>query len=231
MSDSDEETKFISAMDSLNEMFSYFYTENIHKMSVKQVEVGQIEKIEGLKELSPSKFNQWRMIGQGRKGHHPGNIYKDTDKLFQCHGLIVPNAFSDKENYDRIALEIAKSPQIEYVLVDLSSECDIAQNKLFLSRVVPGIMIPSSDLEQYRNDQKIKKGSAPEYIFLMSDVEIKGKIWTIVFNVNQMFAAKTDKLTDDNLLFSLTGSYVSYLKQKAAGCVSKQGIETFQKIR
>lgn len=231
MNDSDEETKFISAMDSLNEMFSYFYTENVHKMSVKQVEVGQIEKIEGLKELSPSKFNQWRMIGQGRKGHHPGNIYKDNDKLFQYHGLIVPNAFSDKENHDRIALEIAQNPQIEYVLVDLSSECDIAQNKLFLSRVVPGVMIPSSDLEQYRKDQKIKKGSVPEYIFLMSDVEIKGKIWTIVFNVNQMFAAKTDKLVDGDLLFSLTGTYVSYLKQKAAVCVSKQGIETFRKIQ
>ena len=80
-------------------------------------------------------------------------------------------------------------------------------------------------------DKKIKKGSVPEYIFLMSDVEIKGKIWTIAFNVNQMFATKTDKLMDDNLLFSLTGSYISYLKQKAAGCVSKQGIETFQRIR
>lgn len=231
MSDSDEETKFISAMDSLNEMFSYFCTENVHKMSVKQVEVGQIEKIEELQELSPSKFNQWRMISQGRKGHHPGNIYKDNDKLFQCHGLIVPNAFSEKEDYDRIALEIAQSQEIEYVLVDLSSECDIAQNKLFLSRVVPGMMIPSSVLEQYRKENKIKRGSAPDYIFLMSDVEIKGKIWTIAFNVNQMFAAKTDKLIDDNLLFSLTGSYVSYLKQKAAGCVSKQGIETFHKIR
>ena len=230
MSDSDEETKFISAMDSLNEMFSYFYTENVHKMSVKQVEVGQIEKIEGLRELAPSKFNQWRMIGQAKKGYHPGNVYKDTEKLFQYHGFIGPNAFSDKENYERIILEIAQNPQIEYVFVDLSSECDIAQNKLFLSRIVPGVMIPFSDFEQYQKEKKIKKGSVPEYIFLMSDVEIKGKTWAVMFNVNQMAAAPPDKLMDENLLFSLTGSYVSYLKQKAAGCVSKQGIETFKKV-
>lgn len=230
MNDSDEETKFFSAMDSLNEMFSYFYTENVHKLSVEQIGVDHIKKIEGLKELSPSKFNQWRMISRGKKGHHPGNIYADSERLFQYHGLIVPNAFSDKENYNCVASEIAKNPKIEYILVDLSSECDIAQNKLFLSRVVPGIMIPSSDLEQYRKDKKLKSGSTPDYIFLMSDVEIEGKIWTIAFNVNQMFAENKDKLKDDNLRFSLTGSYVSYLKQKAAECVSKQGIETFQKV-
>ena len=170
------------------------------------------------------------MISRGKKGHHPGNIYADSERLFQYHGLIVPNAFSDKENYNCVASEIAKNPKIEYILVDLSSECDIAQNKLFLSRVVPGIMIPSSDLEQYRKDKKLKSGSTPDYIFLMSDVEIEGKIWTIAFNVNQMFAENKDKLKDDNLRFSLTGSYVSYLKQKAAECVSKQGIETFQKV-
>lgn len=93
----------------------------------------------------------------------------------------------------------------------------------------------SSDLQEKANREGFIENAAymefrDAVSYAMSDVEIEGKVWTIAFNVNQMFATKTDKLMDDDLLFSLTGSYISYLKQKAAGCVSKQGIETFHKI-
>jgi len=199
-------------------------------ISLKQVETGKIEKIQELKEISPDKFNRWRMISQAKKGCYPGNIYKDPEKLFHYHGWIVPNAFTDKKNYDKIVTELQANEEIQYILIDLSSECDIAQNKLFLSRLVPGVMIPSADLAEYCTASKIKK-SIPSYIFLLSDVEIDGKSWSIAFNVNQMFATEKSNLLDANLRFSLTGSYVTNLKQTAASCVSKQGIEVFGSLR
>lgn len=49
----------------------------------------------------------------------------------------------------------------------------------------------------------------------------------IAFNVNQMFALQMDELVDENLMCSLTGSYITSLKQRSASCVSKQGIGVF----
>ena len=68
-------------------------------------------------------------------------------------------------------------------------------------------------------------------LFKLYPVEFQGKSWYIAFNVNQMFALEMDKLRDEDLLFALTSSYITNLKQKAAGCISKQGVEIFAASR
>lgn len=104
---------------------------------------------------------------------------------------------------------------------------DIAQRKLFVSRMVPGIMIPVDTMKTYQDQSKLKSGNPPDYIFSLSPVEFEGKNWNLAFNVNQMFAISMDKLIDENLICALTGSYVTAIKQRAASCVSKHGIEVF----
>lgn len=64
-------------MDSLNELFSYFYSEEVHKLSFDQVGLDKIEHLQEIKDLSDAKFNQWKMLTSGNKGHYPGNIYRD----------------------------------------------------------------------------------------------------------------------------------------------------------
>lgn len=228
MEDADEETKFQAAMDSLNELFSYFYSERVHELSLGQIELDKIRDIKEIEELSAAKFNQWKMLTSGNKGYHPGNIYRDAEKLFQYHGLIAVDAFTNSEKYRLIEKELKDNTNIEYVLADLSSDCDIAQRKIFVSRVVPGIMIPTEDMNRYLSEKKIKQQSGgPDYIFSLSPVEFEGKSWYIAFNVNQMFALQMDKLADDNLMCALTNTYITNLKQRAATCVSKQGIAVF----
>lgn len=232
MDDADEETKFQAAMDSLNELFSYFCFERVHELSLGQVELDKIQDIQEIKELSPAKFNQWKMLTSGNKGYHPGNIYRDADKLFQYHGLIAVDAFTNSEKYRSVEKELTENTNIEYILVDLSSDCDIAQRKIFVSRVVPGIMIPTEDMDRYLSEKKIKQQSGgPDYIFSLSPVEFKRKSWYIAFNVNQMFAIQMDKLADDTLMCALTNTYITSLKQRAATCVSKQGIAVFSGSR
>ncbi len=226
MPDADEDVKFQAAMDSLNELFSYFYSEEVHKLSFDQVGLDKIEHLQEIKDLSDAKFNQWKMLTSGNKGHYPGNIYRDAEKHFQFHGLIAVDAFNKAEEYQIIVDELTANTNIEYILVDLSSECDIAQKKIFVSRVVPGIMIPMEDLERYHTEKKIKP-KEPDYIFCLSPVEFDNKSWYIAFNVNQMFALPMDKLVDENLMYALTGSYITSLKQRSASCVSKQGIGVF----
>lgn len=228
--DADEETKFRAAMDSLNELFAYFYFEKVHELSLDQIELEKIDHLHEIKDLSDAKFNQWKMLTSGHKGYHPGNIYRDTEKYFQYHGLVTGDAFKKNENYRANIDTLKANTNIEYILVDLSSDCDIAQNKIFVSRVVPGIMIPIDDLNRYCTEGKFKS-CEPDYIFSLSPVEFEGKSWYIAFNVNQMFALQMDKLVDDNLICALTNTYITSLKQRAATCVSKQGIEVFGTIR
>lgn len=224
----DEETKFRAAMDSLNELFAYFYFEKVHGLSFSEIELDKIEDIQEIKELSDAKFNQWKMLTTGDNGQHPGNVYRDSEKLFQYHGLIAVDAFTNGEKYHLIENELAENGNIEYILVDLSSDCDIAQKKIFVSRVVPGIMIPTKDMEYYIAEKKIKpQDKKPDYIFSLMPVEFEGESWYIAFNVNQMFALPMDKLTNENLRYALTGTYITSLKQTAAICVSKHGIEVF----
>ena len=230
LEDADEEVKFQAAMDALNELFSYFYSEKVHTLSIDQIELDKIQNLQEIRDLSDAKFNQWKMLSFGNKGHHPGNIYRDTKKCFQFHGLVAADAFKKEtaEKYCTIIKELEDNTNIEYILVDLSSECDIAQKKIFVSRVVPGIMIPTEDMDRYLIEKKIRPQSGePDYIFSLSPVEFDNKSWYIAFNVNQMFALQMDKLVDENLMCSLTGSYITSLKQRSASCVSKQGIGVF----
>lgn len=222
----DEEVKFQAAMDSLNEIFSYFYFERVHELSFDQVELDTIQDLREIRELSDAKFNQWKMLASGTKGHHPGNIYQDSGKCFQYHGLVESDAFKKPEEYKTIVAELEANTDIRYILVDVSSECDIAQKKIFVSRVVPGIMIPSDTVNAYQEAKKLKSGD-PDYIFSLSPVEFEEKSWYIAFNLNQMFAIPMDKLDDEDPICALTGSYITGIKQKAANCVSKHGIEVF----
>ena len=226
MEGADEKVKFQAAMDSLNEIFAYFYFEQVHALSFEQVELDKIQDIQEIRALSDAKFNQWKMLASGTKGHHPGNIYHDSEKYFQYHGLIKPDAFTKAAEYKTIVAELEGNTNIRYILVDVSSDCDIAQKKIFVSRVVPGIMIPTDTMKVYQETKKLKSG-APDYIFSLCPVEFEGKSWYIAFNVNQMFSLQMDKLTDDSLMCALTGTYITSLKQCAAACVSKQGIAVF----
>lgn len=228
LEEADEEIKFRAAMDSLNELFAYFYFEKVHGLSFDQIELDKIQDLEEIKELSDAKFNQWKMLAAGDEGHHPGNVYRDAEKLFRYHGLIAVDASSNGEKYHLIEKELMENEKVEYILADLSSDCDIAQKKIFVSRVVPGIMIPTKDMEQYVAEKKIKpQANKPDYIFSLTPVEFEGKSWYIAFNVNQMFALPMDKLLKENLRYALTGTYITSLKQTAATCVSKHGIEVF----
>lgn len=229
LKDADEGTKFAAAIESLSELYTYFLRENLNELTMQQVGLEKIEAIEDIKELSAEKLNQWKMITKHQKAPHSGNVYSDAQKRFRFHGLIEPNFHDKKEEYLKINAELTDNQDIKYYLVDLSSDCDIAQKKLFVSRVVPLIMVPFDSLEKYIKDKKIKKPrkTSPDYIFTLGPVEYSGKTWGIVVNVNQLFSIESTELSDENLEFALTGTFVTAIKQQAALCISKYGTEIF----
>ena len=48
-----------------------------------------------------------------------------------------------------------------------------------------------------------------------------------MFNLNQLGSVDHETLNDGTLLFALTSHYVASIKQDAARCIARQGIEMF----
>ena len=61
---------------------------------------------------------------------------------------------------------------------------------------------------------------------MLSPIEMNGSEWCIMFNLNQLGSVEHETL-DDKPIFALTSHYVSSLKQDAARCIARQGIEMF----
>ena len=134
-----------------------------------------------------------------------------------------------KEKYNLIKQELESNAAIQYIVIDISSDCDIAQKKIYLSRLIPGIMIPYDDYERYCKDKKIKS-KCPDYIFELHQVEINSAEWIIFFNANQLFSTDYGSLPEESALYAITRSFITELKQKTASCISKHGIEVFKEL-
>lgn len=225
MDTADLDTKFSAAIESINEMLGYFYAEKTSELSPKSVGIDKIEAIQEASELTPARFNKWRIIESAAAAYQAGSVYRDNSKRFRFHGWIKPDVNTKTDKYNEIFDELSAEAQIQYIVIDLSSDCDIAQKKRFVARLVPGVLIPSELYKSYITDKKLKDGNLPESIVIFEQVEIDGNSWCIAFNLNQMFPEEVDKLSPKELYFGLTKSYVSVLKQNAATCVSKQGFE------
>ena len=111
-------------------------------------------------------------------------------------------------------------------MLDISSECDRAQDKHFLTRVVPGVMIPNDRYLKLVEEKKLS-GGKKDYIFKLNPIEILDSDWCIMFNLNQLCSVEHDEIEDDALLFAFASHYIASLKQDAARCISRQGIEMF----
>lgn len=217
------EEKFWAAMDSLNDLFPYFYTDNIHKLTTDLFNISTIEHLKGVDEISSAKFNRWKIISNTSDGKGPGNVFYDPEKVFEPHGLVKKKKITKESPYEIHAQRIL-ADDVKYLLVDVSSECDIAQDKLYVSRVIPGIMMPCEHYNQLNSEGIL--GEA-DYIYPFPVIEIDEKDYCLIFNLNQMFFMNTDKLYGLEHAFAFTEQYWINIKQKAASCVAKHGIESF----
>lgn len=221
-----DEDKFRAAMSSLNEMFSHFCTDAVHKLPYSDFAGLKIEHIEGISEIKPAKLNSWIMTTTPSRIMRIGNVYEDSTKKFRYHGMIVGNKSKPESKYHTTAKELHEDKSIRYILLDISSECDIAQDKHFLTRVVPGVMIPNDRYLKLVEEKKLS-GGKKDYIFKLNPIEILDSDWCIMFNLNQLCSVEHDEIEDDALLFAFASHYIASLKQDAARCISRQGIEMF----
>ena len=212
------EQSFKAAMDLLDEMFVATCVSNVNELSASNIGIDSISPPNQKYSFSRSKFNMWKMINPKIGGLHPGNIYHDKKKSFDFHGMIIDSERS------AVSKEISRNKQVQYIFLDISSDCDIAQKKLFVSRVVPGIIIP---IDVYRKYSGKFKTGLPNYLFRSGEVLVHEVESIIIFNVNQLNYLELSELSDKDLVCRLTFPYLSYIKHMAGTCILNQGLEEF----
>ena len=147
----------------------------------------------------------------------------DTTHLLIDAG-ISKKRIDDDNPYATLSQQVLNNANIKYLLVDVSSECDIAQGKIYVSRYIPGIMMPQDHYDKLKAEKMLAE---PDYILRSPVMSFEENNYYLIFNLNQMSYIDKDKLEELELAFSLTEQFSVHIKQKAAACVSKHGIESF----
>lgn len=245
MDEADPEQKLFAALKSLNEMFSYFCDENVKKIELKDIGIEDVVKCDGVEVPSFAKFNRWMWIAASVMTGAPGTVYMDGEKRFDYHGWVSPDLhktikaksreererirLDNKKKYDKNIADLVAKQEIRYILVDISADCDYAQKKQYVAKMIPGIMMPYNEYEDCKEKEIIKgkSGSAPDYMILFKRVEIEEKEWVVAFNLNQLFYIDISEIGGLEAQFSFSPTALTYLKQHASACIAKQGIAAF----
>lgn len=223
----EDEEKFCAALMELNELYTYFYSEDVIKIPLDGFLPMNIQKNTDLVP-SETKFNSWKMLAQSLKNDTPGSIYKDPAKTFEFFNLVM--SYTDKEKYHNIISNLRDDKNIIYVLANINGECDTAQNKYPVVRVIPGVLIPCDIYKQYEGQDTLKPVErAGDYMYKeLPPFEYEKIEYRLIFNVHQCtFVGKEDimKLT---VCFALHRKYYLSLRQYLSTDYAKQGIDLYK---
>ena len=218
--------KLHAALMELNELYTYFYSEDVINISVDGFLPLNIQKNTDLVP-SQAKFNAWKMISPTYKKDTPGNIYEDQNKVFEFFNLVKD--YSDEKKYGEAAQRLKEDGRIMYIGVNINGECETAQNKYPVIRVIPGILIPCEVYSEYENSGVLKAiNKAGDYIFNEFDpIEYNGVEYYLLFNINQSTFLRKEVIEKIEVYFTLHRKYYLKLRQALVTDFSKQGLDLY----
>jgi hypothetical protein len=223
-----EKEKFCAALMELNELYTYFYSEEVINIPLDGFLPINIQKNTDLVP-SQSRFNSWKMITQTIKGDTPGSIYKDSEKTFEFFGLVKD--YLDKIKYKSVCDCLRSDENIIYIWANINGECDTAQDKYTVVRVIPGALIPCDVYTEYEEKGTLKSiNSAGDYIYKeLPPFEFEGGEYYLIFNMHQCTYIERENLTNLEVCFALHRKYYLSLRQHLAADYAKQGIDLYKK--
>ena len=231
-------TRIYSAIKTLNELFYYFNIEESQTLAenpdLKKIRVE--ENLNFKRDSKSEKYNTWLLTKNTIDDNDSGRIYLDSKKTFKPHGLI------DSKNYHEKYFCRYKS--IEYILIDISADCNLAQLKDYTHNIVYGILIPEELFKKLIDKKRINgkyvifnentlrfknksNNSSPEYLIDFGAIETKYGVCRLIFNLNMASFCSKDELNRYNLLFSLRKSSVVHLQTELGKYIAKQGKSNF----
>lgn len=245
--------KLISAAyQSLNTVYSTYLN---HKVEEIQLDNEEFQKLDSQSSTISNKgrINSWLNINTLENPSHIGKVFCETGQ-FSDINLINGNA-EEKDFLDGVQklLEDSSDSETYYfkeVILEVSPECDFAQNKRNFYRVIPGIFVSEALLQKAASDEKIlkdkiryektkKKGwqwNVSNNILISPQIEYKNVSVMKTFNaylILDLSQFKTVPLKNEeqdyfegkDYLFSLNNDMLQWIKNELASNIQKKGYQ------
>lgn len=245
--------KLISAAyQSLNTVYSTYLN---HKVEEIQLDNEEFQKLDSQSSTISNKgrINSWLNINTLENPSHIGKVFCETGQ-FSDINLINGNA-EEKDFLDGVQklLEDSSDSETYYfkeVILEVSPECDFAQNKRNFYRVIPGIFVSEALLQKAASDEKIlkdkiryektkKKGwqwNVSNNILISPQIEYKDVSVMKTFNaylILDLSQFKTVPLKNEeqdyfegkDYLFSLNNDMLQWIKNELASNIQKKGYQ------
>jgi hypothetical protein len=145
----EDEQLIAAAYQSLNTVFSSYLNHKIEDIKLKNEHFSEISKVDDY-EVNSSRVNSWLNINTIENPSRIGQVFSIASSSFLDDNIIKNNELRGQ------FIEIANQKKTENdyfktVGLEISPECDVAQNKRNFYRVIPGMVISESLMETILN--------------------------------------------------------------------------------
>ena len=189
----EDEQLIVAAYQSLNTVFSSYLNHKIEDIKLSSENFSKISEVDRY-EFNSSRVNSWFNINTIENPSRIGQVFTTASSFFLDDNIIKNNELRGQF----IAIANQNKTENEYfktVELEISPECDVAQNKRNFYRVIPGMVISESLMRTVfekltngldkgeknkalvfsvkKNSEKLNFDSLPQSIFLSPKFEFK----------------------------------------------------------
>ena len=249
----EDEQLIVAAYQSLNTVFSSYLNHKIEDIKLSSEHFSKISEVDRY-ELNSSRVNSWFNINTIENPSRIGQVFSIASSSFLDYNIIKNNKLRGK--FIEIANQNkAENEYFKTVGLEISPECDVAQNKRNFYRVIPGMVISESlmksvfteltnKLEQgkkkamiysIKSNGELDFNNLPQSIFWSPKFEFKanGECFD-VFLILDLSQFKTipiqeetrDYFEDKEKLFSVNSDLLQSIKNSLANNIQKKGYQS-----
>ncbi|WP_165213154.1 hypothetical protein [Streptococcus tangpeifui] len=214
-----EDAKLISAAyQSLNSVYSSYLNHKIEDISLNNQAFSGLSTQNSGYNVNKKRLNRWLNINTLDNPTHIGKVFCEEESFFLDYNLVKNT--NNRGEFVRIAQEKkADEDYLQFIGLEISPECDVAQDKRNFYRVIPGIIISSSLMKSVfdeitkgldkgaknnsliyfcKNSGEVQFSKLPKSIFCLPEFELKdGEQLKDVFMILDLSQLKTIPVTKD----------------------------------
>ncbi|WP_162012858.1 hypothetical protein [Streptococcus sp. S784/96/1] len=244
--------KLISAAyQSLNTVYSTYLNHKVEEIQLENAEFQNLNSIDSIIS-NKGRINSWLNINTLDNPSHIGKVFCETGH-FSDVNIINTNTASEKDFLSKVQEKLEANEQndnyyFKEIGLEISPECDFAQNKRNFYRIIPGIFVSEELLKDTQHDLigKLKytvnnrgniQWSVSKSIFVSPKIEYKDDSSNQTFNaylILDLSQFKTVPLKDgDNdyfevhdVLFSINNDMLQGIKNELASNIQRKGYQS-----
>ena len=176
----ENEHLIVAAYQSLNTVFSSYLNHKIEDIKLSKEHFSKISEVDGY-EVNSSRVNSWFNINTIENPSRIGQVFCIDNGSFLDYNIVKRERMRGR--YIKVATEkMTGEDYFKTVCLEISPECDVAQNKREFYRVIPGMVISESLMktifETFTNTNRLnrdQKNQALIYFFKNGQLSFKNR--------------------------------------------------------